>query len=409
MKKTILVLAANPRNTPPLRLDQEVREIDNGLERAQRRDEFVLKQKWATRPGDVRRAMLDYKPNIVHFCGHGSGPEGIAFEDEMGQANLVSTDALAGFFELFADKVQCVVLNACYSEVQAQAIAKHIPHVIGMNKAIGDSAAIEFAVAFYDALGAGETIEFAYKLARNAIQWSNMAESLTPILISVKHVVKADEDSMHNRIPLQLTPKLPCLLLLDVSGSMNGEPIEALSQGVRSFVGDLKSDPVTIDRVELALITFGSRASIVWDFAPVYDFHMPKLNASGSTAIGEAIALGLDLIKRRKDEYDYQGIPSYRPIVLMLTDGSPTDDWLAAVNRLHKESSLGRLSFITIGIQGADMDLLSQISPPGSKPIELTRFRFREMFSWLSRSISSVSNQSPQDRIELPPADWENI
>jgi len=180
--KTILILAANPKNTPPLRLEQEIREIGNGLERAQKREEYALKQKLAARPHDVRRAMLDYNPNIVHFCGHGSGDEGIAFEDENGQEILVSTDALSGFFELFADKVECVVLNACYSEIQAEAIVKHIPCVIGMKKAIGDTAAIEFAVAFYDALGAGESIEFAYKLACNAIQWKGIPEHLTPTL-----------------------------------------------------------------------------------------------------------------------------------------------------------------------------------------------------------------------------------
>ena len=186
--KTILILAANPKNTSRLRLDQEVREIDNGLQRARRRDEFFLKQVWAVRRRDFRRAMLDLKPNIVHFCGHGSGKEGIAFEDENGLAKFMSVEALSGFFELFADAVECVVLNACYSEVQAKAIAEHIPHVIGMNKAIGDTAAIEFSVAFYDALGAGESIEFAYKLACNAIQLAGLPESLTPVLESGKRL-----------------------------------------------------------------------------------------------------------------------------------------------------------------------------------------------------------------------------
>ena len=186
--KTILILAANPRNTSRLRLDQEVREIDNGLQRARRRDEFVLKQVWAVRRSDFRRAMLDLKPNIVHFCGHGSGEEGIAFEDENGLAKFMSVEALSGFFELFADTVECVVLNACYSEVQAEAIAEHIPYVIGMNKAIGDTAAIEFSVAFYDALGAGESIEFAYKLACNAIQLAGLPENLTPVLKSRKRL-----------------------------------------------------------------------------------------------------------------------------------------------------------------------------------------------------------------------------
>lgn len=184
MTRTILVLAANPKNTPLLRLDEEIREIDNGLERAKKRNEFILKAKLAARPVDVRRAMLDYKPNIVHFCGHGAGDEGIAFEDENGNVKLVSADTLEGFFDLFSETVECVILNACYSEVQAQAISKHVATVIGMKKAIGDKAAVQFSVAFYDALGAGETIRFAYKLACNAIQWAGIPEHLTPILNS---------------------------------------------------------------------------------------------------------------------------------------------------------------------------------------------------------------------------------
>jgi hypothetical protein len=106
----------------------------------------------------------------------------LILENEVGKAVAVSTEALAGLFELFADRVECVVLNACYSEVQAEAIAQHIPYVIGMNKAIGDRAAIEFAISFYDALGAGESIEFAYKLGCNAIRMAGIEEYLTPVL-----------------------------------------------------------------------------------------------------------------------------------------------------------------------------------------------------------------------------------
>lgn len=182
MQKTILILAANPKNTTRLRLDQEVREISNGLERARMRDQFRLKQVWAARPADVRRAMLDLQPNIVHFCGHG-GSEGIFFEDDEGQANLVEAETLANFFGLFKDSVECVILNACYSEIQARAIAEHIPYVIGMPKEVGDDTAIEFAVAFYDAIGAGRSYEFAYNVACNALQWANLPDSLRPILI----------------------------------------------------------------------------------------------------------------------------------------------------------------------------------------------------------------------------------
>src|ERR1700752_4813024 len=111
MVKTILILAANPKDTSRLRLDQEVREIDSGLQRALKRDDFILKQVWAVRPSDFRRAMLDFKPNIVHFCGHGAGSNGIAFENDTGNATLVNADTLGTFFELFSNNVECVVLN----------------------------------------------------------------------------------------------------------------------------------------------------------------------------------------------------------------------------------------------------------------------------------------------------------
>jgi hypothetical protein len=181
-KKTILFLAANPKNSTQLDLTREVKEIDEGLQRSQKRDKFALEQVWAVTPGDVQRAMLDFKPQIVHFSGHGMGESGLVLENAVGQAQFVRSAALAGLFELFADKVECVVLNACYSEVQAVAIAHHIPYVVGMNQAVGDRAARVFAVGFYDALGAGESFDFAYKLGRNRIALEGIAEELTPVI-----------------------------------------------------------------------------------------------------------------------------------------------------------------------------------------------------------------------------------
>jgi hypothetical protein len=130
----------------------------------------------------MQRAVLEFSPQIVHFSGHGVGEGGLALEDETGQAKLVSAEALAGMFELFADQVECVLLNACYSEVQAKAISRHINYVIGMNRAVGDKAALEFAVGFYDALGAGKSIEFAYKFGCSSIRMAGIAEDLTPVL-----------------------------------------------------------------------------------------------------------------------------------------------------------------------------------------------------------------------------------
>lgn len=180
--KKILILAANPKDTSRLRLDQELRDIEEGLQRSQKRDQFSLKQQLAVRPRDIQRALLDFNPQIIHFSGHGT-EERLIFEDDSGKSKLVSGDALAGLFELFADRIECVVLNGCYSEEQAKAIGKHINYVIGMSQAIGDRAAIEFAVGFYDALGAGRSIEFAYKLGCSAIRMQGIEEHLKPVLL----------------------------------------------------------------------------------------------------------------------------------------------------------------------------------------------------------------------------------
>jgi len=198
MEQTILILAANPKGTTPLRLHEEVREIDAGLQRAKNRDQFVLEQKWAVRPRDIQRAMLDINPQIIHFSGHGTGDEGLVFEDETGSAKLVDEEALAGLFELFAEQIECVVLNGCYSEIQANAIAQHINYVIGMSKAIGDRAAIEFAVGFYDALGAGKSVEFAHKFGCAAIRLAGISEQLTPILKKKPFNGSKDQPSVPN-------------------------------------------------------------------------------------------------------------------------------------------------------------------------------------------------------------------
>lgn len=179
--KSILLLAANPRGTVSLRLQEEEREIKERL-RLAGYGKVPINSTGATRPRDIQQVMLDFKPQIVHFTGHGAGQDGLAFEDAIGQPKLINSEALANLFQLFSERVECVVLNACYSEFQARAIAKHISYVIGMSKAIGDRAAIEFSIGFYTALGAGESIEFAFKLGCNAIQLEGIPEDLTPIL-----------------------------------------------------------------------------------------------------------------------------------------------------------------------------------------------------------------------------------
>lgn len=186
MDRKILLLAANPVDTLHTRLDQEVRDIENGLERSKNREQFQLKAKLAPRLVDVRRILLEFEPNIIHFCGHGSAADGIYFEDTTGHASSVDATALAELFGLFSNHVECVLLNACHTVAQAEAVAEHINFVIGIKGDIMDHVATEFAIAFYDGLGAGRTIEFAFKLASNAVKLTNPTGNASPILIRKK-------------------------------------------------------------------------------------------------------------------------------------------------------------------------------------------------------------------------------
>ena len=179
----ILLLTANPDDTTYLHIDREIKQIEQGLLLAQQRDRFVFTTSQAVTVPDLRRAMQQHRPQIVHFSGHGDGEAGLCFENAQGTVQLVQADALSGFFNLFSAQVECVVLNACYSQVQAEVIARHIDYVIGMSDSITDQAAIAFSVAFYESLGNGESIESAYKFACAELDLLNLQEEHIPQLI----------------------------------------------------------------------------------------------------------------------------------------------------------------------------------------------------------------------------------
>lgn len=180
--RKVLFLASSPVDQARLRLDKEIREIREGLKRSDHRDSFELIAWFAATIHDLRRGLLDHSPQIVHFAGH-ADEDGILVEGDSGRAVQVPADALADLFGLCQEHVECVILNACYSEAQAEAIAEHIPYVLGMSAGIKDRAAIEFAVGFYDALGAGKPIEVAFQFARNAVALAGIPQDRTPVLI----------------------------------------------------------------------------------------------------------------------------------------------------------------------------------------------------------------------------------
>ncbi|MEP0903871.1 CHAT domain-containing protein [Leptolyngbya subtilissima ST-M1] len=180
---SILFLSSDPKNASRLRLAEEFREIQEKLQLAQLREKFELHERGSLRPVDMSQALLDINPQFVHFSGHGTANNELCFENQLGEVHVIKPDALAALFEQFSNQIDCVILNACYSEEQANSIAKHIDYVIGMEKAIGDKAAIAFSIGFYQALGAGRTIKEAYKLGCVQIRLQNIDEHSTPVLI----------------------------------------------------------------------------------------------------------------------------------------------------------------------------------------------------------------------------------
>jgi len=183
---TILFLAANPAGTGQLALGEEVREIDDRLQRARERDQFRLDQAFAVRRREIIERIQRHEPTVVHFSGHGSERGELIFETEGGKPAPASTEALGDIFRILAPRsgIRCVVLNACYSEAQARAISQHVDCVVGMGRAISDSAALEFASQLYSSLAYGSSIKDAFELACVSLDLARIPESDTPRLLS---------------------------------------------------------------------------------------------------------------------------------------------------------------------------------------------------------------------------------
>ena len=210
MKKIILILSANPNDRSRLRLDKEVREIETTRSQAKYREEIEIISRGAVRVNDLHNYLLQFKPNMVHFCGHGSEENGLALENEGGQTQFVSSESLADLFKLLNKSVECVVLNTCYSEVLAEAIHQHINCVIGMNKAISDNAAIKFTTGFYTALFNSNNYQDSFHFARNAIDLNSIPESQTP-QIKIKDISKnlLDPNSIDNKSKTAFPQNIP--------------------------------------------------------------------------------------------------------------------------------------------------------------------------------------------------------
>lgn len=203
-------------------------------------------------------------------------------------------------------------------------------------------------------------------------------------------------------------PRVPCVLLLDTSKSMNGRSLDELNSALITFKETLAADVLAGKRAEIAIITFGGAVELKQDFVTAEQFTPPTLDARGVTPMAEAIRRAIDLLIDRKQVYKQNGISYYRPWIFLITDGAPSDDWKDAARQVHEGESEKGFVFFSVGVEGARMDILREISV--REPLKLRGVKFRELFLWLSQSMQSVSHSTPGEKLAIPsPAGWAEI
>jgi uncharacterized protein YegL len=204
--------------------------------------------------------------------------------------------------------------------------------------------------------------------------------------------------------------RCPCLLLLDVSGSMQGPPIRELNQGITLLKEELSADPLASKRVQMGVVTFGP-VDTVTEFVDAGLWAPPQLTPQADTPLGAAIEHGLAMLEKQKAIYRNSGVPLYRPWVFLITDGGPTDAWQNAARLVHEGEAKKKFKFFAVGVEGANFDVLKQISV--AAPVQLKGLRFKDLFAWLSSSLSAVSQSQPGDEVKLAnpvaPSGWGTV
>ncbi len=237
-------------------------------------------------------------------------------------------------------------------------------------------------------------------------------------------------------------PRCPVVLVLDTSGSMKGQAIVELNEGLRSFGSAIRADRLASLRVEVAVVTFGGKVRAVnvhgevsqdtslaafnprglsirpqvkdipFDarqaFVTVDQFQPPVLDADGGTPMGEAVQRAMALLKDRKEIYKQNGLDYFRPWIFVITDGKPTDKWEAAAEQVRQEEQRKGVQFYAVGVEGADFKVLQKFTET-RPPLKLKGLAFGDLFTWLSKSLSAIAHSRPGEQAPLPPVGWGEV
>jgi uncharacterized protein YegL len=207
--------------------------------------------------------------------------------------------------------------------------------------------------------------------------------------------------------------RTPLVLVLDCSGSMAGEAIAQLNEGLRVLEQELKADAIASKRVRILLVEFGGMDSVnvAGEWQDAMDFLAPSLSANGTTPTGQAVDLALAKIEEEKAGFKQAGVAYTRPWLFLMSDGQPTDAWQAAAERCRQAELGNKVAVFPIAVgAGANADTLGQFSSKGAAAVKrLDGLKFQELFLWLSASMKVVSQSKPGGQVQLPAADgWSN-
>lgn len=201
--------------------------------------------------------------------------------------------------------------------------------------------------------------------------------------------------------------KCLCILVLDVSGSMRGEPIRELNNGLRNFYDEIKNDETTSQRLEVSIITFNKFVKTIQEPALVDNFTMPTLTAEGSTALVDAVYEAIEKVELRKNWYKETGQKYYRPWIILMTDGEPDDgqDVNGLAQRIWEDTNAKRYVFMSVGVTDANMETLKTIQ--GGEPLKMEGLKFKQFFQWLSASMSTIVTHSEGEKVNISPASYD--